>query len=160
MTCWRAKWTCENEVSGGVSIDCQPEFSWDIRCPDRHQWLLQKNWLLCWHVADGCLGYSQQFTGFSSINPRQAGRQAGLESSHILLVLHCSHGTGVKCQNWCFHKKQEDQGGRGMLRNRLMVLCISGTLYTFHLMKSFKWPWEMDNIYWAHIIFQAYRWIL
>ena len=34
-----------------------------------------------------------------STQGRQAGRQAGLESSHILLVLHCSHGTGVKCQN-------------------------------------------------------------
>lgn len=33
------------------------------------------------------------------IHQPKAGRQAGLESSHILLVLHCSHGTGVKCQN-------------------------------------------------------------
>lgn len=86
MTCWWAKGTCENEVSGGVSIDCQSEFSWDIRCLDRHQWLLQKHRLLCWHVADGCLGYSQQFTGFSSINPRQTDRQA---LSHLTFFWFC-----------------------------------------------------------------------
>lgn len=54
--------------------------------PRQTQWLLQKHRLLCWHVADGCLGYSQQFTGFSSINPRQTDRQA---LSHLTFFWFC-----------------------------------------------------------------------
>lgn len=123
MTCWWAG-NLWNEVSGGVSIDCQSEFSWDIRCLNRHQWLLQKHRLLCdmW-----CLGYSQQFTGFSSINPRQADRQA--LSHHILLVLHCSHGTGVKCQNWCFHKKQDQEWKRHVKESLDGTMCLWKSLY-------------------------------
>lgn len=128
-----------SEVSGGASIDCQSEFSWDMRCPDRYQWLPQKPRLLFWHTADGCLSQSQQFTGLPSINLRQAPWVISPSGSALLMSDRCH------VPELMLPSKARGQNWGGMLREPLMVLCISGPLYTSHFMRASQWPWEVGN---------------